>query len=503
LRRGQRQRHRHRDDVGHERPDHGTIGAVIDETMPDRGWLPRGEAAARPLALSLVVAWCQSEPQRVGQVLVLEGEGPWILGRGDESEGPDAELRASFAEARPGGLRPTPPLASRAISRRQLSIRRDGELFAVSRLGKAKLAVNGRLAEVVRLRPGDTVEVDAQLVLLCVQREAMPFGRGPSVPAAAFPFGEADEHGIVGESGAAWALREAAAFAGANQGHVLVVGATGTGKELAARAIHALSPRKARSFVARNAATLPAGILDAELFGNVKNYPNAGMPERHGLVGEADGGTLFLDEIGEMSSELQAHLLRLLDEGEYQRLGESKARRVDLRVVAATNRAPEALKHDLLARLLLRVEVPDLSQRPEDIALLIRHVLRAAAAKNEGLRGRFFDEAGEPRVSPVLADALVRHHFPANVRELTSLLWASISESQQHFLDLTPTVERRIKASTPPPDLEDEGTPPDREAVQAAMAENGGSVSKAAAALGLKNRSVLYRLLRKYGLAGG
>src|SRR6185503_16398678 len=117
----------------------------------------------------------------------------------------------------------------------------------------------------------------------------------------------------------------------------------------AARALHELSPRAERRLVSRNAATLPSGLMDAELFGNAKNYPNPGMAERAGLIGEANGGTLFLDEIGELPAELQAHLLRVLDgDGEYQRLGDAQQRRSDFRLVAATNRDPSSLKHDFL-----------------------------------------------------------------------------------------------------------------------------------------------------------
>src|SRR5690348_15490748 len=128
-------------------------------------------------------------------------------------------------------------------------------------------------------------------------------------------------------------------------GHVLLTGASGTGKELAARAIHALSKRSGQRLVARNAATLPESLIDAELFGNAKNYPNPGMAERAGLVGQADGSTLFLDEIAELPSSSQAHLLRVLDDGEYHRLGDGLARRSDFRLVAATNRDVSSLKH--------------------------------------------------------------------------------------------------------------------------------------------------------------
>lgn len=140
---------------------------------------------------------------------------------------------------------------------------------------------------------------------------------------------------------------------------MLITGESGTEKELAAGAIHARSRRGKNVLVAHNAATFPAGLIDAELFGNPKHYPNTGMPERPGLVGEADGGVLFLDEIGELPLEMRARLLRLLDAGgEYRRLGEAKGRRSDFRLVATTNRDASMLKHDLLSRLKVRVALP-------------------------------------------------------------------------------------------------------------------------------------------------
>jgi transcriptional regulator with GAF, ATPase, and Fis domain len=159
------------------------------------------------------------------------------------------------------------------------------------------------------------VNLDDQLVLLATMRPRAPYLRATTAPP--FSFGAPDPHGVVGESPAIWRLREALAFVARRAEHVLVTGPSGVGKELIARAVHDLSARAKKAFVSRNAATLPSGIIDAELFGNAKNYPNAGMPERAGLVGDAHGGTLFLDEIGELSTELSSHLLRLLDGGEY------------------------------------------------------------------------------------------------------------------------------------------------------------------------------------------
>ena len=171
------------------------------------------------------------------------------------------------------------------------------------------------------------------------------------------------------------------AFAAQAASHVLITGASGVGKELAARAVHALSARADGPWVSRNAATLPDGLADAEFFGNAANYPNPGMPERPGLVGEAAGGTLFLDEIGELSEPLQAKLLRVADAGEYQRLGEATPRHADFVLVGATNRDPSSLKHDLAARFPVRLHVPGLAERREDIPLIAEALLQRAVAK--------------------------------------------------------------------------------------------------------------------------
>jgi transcriptional regulator with AAA-type ATPase domain len=204
------------------------------------------------------------------------------------------------------------------------------------------------------------------------------------------PFGERDADDVLGESPAAWALRDALAYASAAVGHVLVMGESGTGKELAAQAIHARSSRQSKPFVSHNSATFPAGLIDAELFGSARNYPNAGMPERAGLVGDADGGVLFLDEIGELPPELHARLLRVLDDGgEYKRVGESTARRSDFRLVTATNRDPAVLKHDLHSRLRVRITIPSLRERREDVPLLARAIVLEAAALSPETAGRF------------------------------------------------------------------------------------------------------------------
>src|SRR5580658_1466090 len=316
-----------------------TIAAESDSPSRRRG---------EPDVNVLVIAWYPHEPDRVGELAVIPATGvTQVIGRGDEDDG-----RLRFFRARPGRLEPTEPLASPALSRRQLEVRVDTDGMHVRRVGQCPMRVNGVATDEAVVQPADTLRFRQELLLLCTRRAARIPPLRHLEPDKVGPFGKPDALGILGESPAAWALRDQISFAAQSSAHVLVLGETGTGKELAARAVHKLSSRAGRPLVARNAATIPPGLVDAELFGNVRNYPNPGMAERRGLIGQADGGFLFLDEIGELPAELQAHLLRVLDSGgEHQRLGESSAQRSDFRLIAATNRDPTELKHDLLARL--------------------------------------------------------------------------------------------------------------------------------------------------------
>jgi DNA-binding NtrC family response regulator len=298
---------------------------------------------------------------------------------------------------------------------------------------------------------------------------------------------------------------------------VLLRGGSGTGKELAARAVHTLSQRSKGPFVARNAATLPSGIVDAELFGNVKNYPNAGMPERQGLVGQADRGTLFLDEVGELPDEVQAHLLRLLDsEGEYHRLGESRSRRADFRLVGATNRALSTMRPDLLARFALDVELPSLEARREDIPLLARHLVLRAAKNTPEVAERFVRQAPGARdeisFDPALISALLRRSYPLNVRELDKVLWRAMAATLDSMVRLPSELRPPTPASPDPSagksaaeaDLDDllsglSGRRLSEEIVRAALEQQHGRIQAAAEALRV-SRHALARLMKKYGI---
>jgi DNA-binding NtrC family response regulator len=336
------------------------------------------------------------------------------------------------------------------------------------------------------------IEIGNRLVLLVGLRpRCLPGEIDSSAPA----FGEPDAHGYVGESPAAWKLRSELVFVGPRPGHVLLLGSTGTGKELAAGALHALARREG-PLVARNAATFPDSLVDAELFGNLKGYPNPGMSERKGLIGAADGGSLFLDEFGDLAIEAQAHLLRVLDAGEYQRLGESTARHADLRLIGATNRPETALRPDILARFDFRVRTPDLSQRLEDIPFIVRHLLRSMTADDAALRARVFGESAWPHLSGTFVRRLVQHRFTANVRELRSILWRSLQKGTGELLEWPG--DDSVAAPEPSAGeigrLKQELAGAERRRIEDALEQSGGNQTRAAKLLGMSRRTLVSRL---------
>ncbi|HEU4538827.1 MAG TPA: sigma 54-interacting transcriptional regulator, partial [Polyangiaceae bacterium] len=390
-------------------------------------------ARSHPPLLGLVLLWSRDEPERVGEVVLMPSPAPGTLaalGRGGPGEvGPLPHL--AWRRQRPGHDATTGPFRSPRVSRTQLRLELSApHALTVVNVGRCPLVHEGREVGRAVLEPGDLVELRRLALLMCVERPLELPRADPPTPL--HPFGEADAQGLVGESPAAWEARARVAFAAAHEAHVLVRGPSGTGKELLAQAVHRLSARGRRPLVARNAATFPETLIDAELCGNAKNFPTVGSPERPGLVGEADGSTLFLDEFAELPHAMQAHLLRVLDAGEYQRLGESRPRRSDFRLVAATNRPETALKDDVLARLPLRIEAAGLDRRREDVPLLARHALRRMAAQDRRLAQQFFpdgDTSAPPRFGRALVERLVRYPYTTHVRELGALLWKAVAES--------------------------------------------------------------------------
>ncbi len=473
-------------------------GAESEAPLP---WDRRRKVATRR-APHLVLAWSLDEPDRLGEVVPVTER--VTLGRGGPLD-TDPAPRTTLYRVRPGETVAGPPIANARIARCQLVIEPRGEDTVYLRsLGPARVRVGGRQVTEAEARVGEVVEIHNAAVFLVTSR---PMELSATSGARAeFAYGTPDPYGIVGESEAAWRLREALAFAASTSRHVLLLGESGVGKELAARALHGLSSRRTRTFVARNAATMPEALIDAELFGNVKNYPNPGRADRPGLVGEADGSTLFLDEIGDLPEKCQVHLLRVLDaDGEYQRLGEAHVRRSAFRLVAATNRTVEMLKPDFLARFTHRITLPGLGERRDDVPLMLAEILRRAARENPTIAARFFErrngQLAEPRLAPDLVVRLLRHSFTHHVRELERLVWLAFGTTEEDYIGLTPDVEAELEASAEASATAVDAADLDRETLARALAENGRSPTRAAKALGLKNRFVLLRLLKKHGLS--
>ena len=310
-------------------------------------------------------------------------------------------------------------------------------------------------------------------------------------------------------------MREQLARSAQGHSHVLIQGDSGTGKEMAASVIHKRSSRANGPFVPRNASTFTETLIASELFGNPANYPNPG-PARKGLLGTADKGTLFLDEIGDCPLEVQAQLLRVMDAGEYQPVGEAVARRVDVRFVGATNREESRFRSDLLARFLTRIRLPALRERREDVPLLARHfLLRYAESlepkESQKFRERFCREGTdgrlEPRVSGRLIDELVRQPLPTNARELNRLLLQAVEASKGDELRWPAGVPKGAPAtSVPPPpraapDAQSSAPPgaPSREDILAWSGREEGKVARVARRLGME-RTALYRLMKSYGI---
>jgi len=217
----------------------------------------------------------------------------------------------------------------------------------------------------------------------------------------------------------------------------LVLGETGTGKELIARAIHNLSPRRERTFVKVNCAAIPSGLLESELFGHERGAFTGAINQKIGRFELADRGTLFLDEVGDLPLELQPKLLRVLQEQEFERLGSNRTQRVDVRVVAATNQdlsklvADRSFRSDLYYRLnVFPITIPALRERPEDVALLVRYFVQKFS--------RRLNKTVE-YVPAQAMDALIHYSWPGNVRELENLV--------ERAVILSPGKELRVPVS--------------------------------------------------------
>jgi len=290
---------------------------------------------------------------------------------------------------------------------------------------------------------------------------------------------------------------------------VLLEGETGSGKELFARIIHLNSLRG--KFVAVNCAAFPVGVIESELFGHVKGAFTGALSERKGKFDEANGGTIFLDEIGELEVSLQAMLLRVLETGELQRVGSDRAERVDVRVIAASNRDLEKMvesgrfREDLFYRLsVCQLRVPPLRERRDEIAILLEFFLQQACAAS-GRRLPAFDSG--------LADFLYnKYEFPGNIRELKNIAQYIAQTSGDEPLTLESLPERYRRQTTPMPEMAvlTDGLPGRRLANLRGDAEKGyliealgrhhGNIKHVCAEFQL-SRSRLYQLLKRHGVS--
>ena len=307
--------------------------------------------------------------------------------------------------------------------------------------------------------------------------------------------------GMVGRAPVMRALYERMKRVAPTESTVLITGETGTGKELVARGVHALSSRKAGPFLAVNCASLAEGILESELFGHVRGAFTGAARDRAGVFEAASGGTLFLDEIGATSAALQARLLRALQEREVTRVGATSATKVDVRVIAATNQDLRELvkegsfREDLFYRLdVFPLLVPPLRDRASDIPLLVEHALGF-------LRQRLPQGTGLS-CSPFAMRLLREYRWPGNVRQLFAVVEnAAISAGGRRLEAQHLTDDVRGGADESSPSRYRSGVPQDdeRAAIESALSHAGGTLSRAAELLGM-GRTTLWRKMRAYGI---
>lgn len=391
-----------------------------------QGLAPVGRSDLRnELVLTIV---CHPDVGRVGEIARVEGT------QGMEISRLSPEFRAPRA---PSAARPE-PLADPRLSRKPLRLWVDGERVRLDPTGTATtVELDGRVITAIETISQDAVERGALISL--GRSVALLLHRIPASQVPGSTFGESGrpaEHGLVGASPAIERVRTELERVAALDVPVLLRGESGSGKELVARALHDASPRARRPFIAMNMAAISASTAASELFGHVRGAFTGATRDHDGFFARADGGTLFLDEIGETPAELQPMLLRVLETGEVSAVGATRTRRVDVRVIAATDADLEAMigrdvpgggskqfRAPLFHRLAgYTITIPPLRDRPDDIARLFVDFLRKELIAN-GAEARLEppDDGEPPFVPPALIDELLRHRFPGNVRELRNL----------------------------------------------------------------------------------
>jgi len=308
---------------------------------------------------------------------------------------------------------------------------------------------------------------------------------------------------VIGESVPMKALRQQIAVTAPTNGRVLIYGESGTGKELVAHALHVASRRSNQPFVEVNCAAIPEELIESELFGHIKGSFTGASEDKTGKFQKADGGTLFLDEVGDMSLKTQSKVLRVLEEQRFEPVGSNAAVKVDVRVIAATNKKLEeeiargSFREDLFYRLnVIPFSVPPLRERPEDIPILARFFL----SEFSSAYGRRTKELSGPAL-----DVLMRYPWPGNVRELRNLIERLVIICPQQRIEpqhLPPEVFRGAARSPQQPysTLHEARSAYEREFILRKLQENQWNMTHTAAALGLE-RSHLYRKMKTLGIS--
>ncbi len=310
---------------------------------------------------------------------------------------------------------------------------------------------------------------------------------------------------IIGRSGALLHALDLASRAAQATSTVLIYGETGTGKELVAKAIHFNSPRKEKPFITINCSAIPKDLLESELFGHVKGSFTGAVGHKKGKVESADGGTLFLDEIGEMPPDLQVKLLRLIQEGEIEKIGAAEALKVQVRILAATHRNLKAMtedgtfREDLYYRLaVIPLQLPPLRNRLEDIPELVEHFFR-----------HFQQKVGRPhlRLSPALMPYFCNYRWPGNVRELENAMehMVVLARGEEITVEDLPEALRRNRPGMKeefillsPQGISLEAI--EKDLLLWALRKAEGNQTRAAALLDISRKTFLYRL-EKYGIS--
>jgi DNA-binding NtrC family response regulator len=415
----------------------------------------------------------------------LPARGELIVGRG---RGADVDIDEPHASRRHARLRV-------------------GDGLTIEDLGSANgTRVRGRRLEPgkpVALAPGEAVAIGG-LVLMVQLDRARSGSSAPSATgtggsrASRVPATFAAGAGAVCQDEAMRGVYALAARAAAGTIGVLILGETGVGKEVLARAVHDASPRAARPFVSLNCAALSESLLESELFGHERGAFTGAAGAKPGLLETAPGGTVFLDEVGELSLSLQAKLLRVIEARELVRVGGVQPRKIDVRFLSATNRDIEAdvargaFRRDLYFRLNgMTLVIPPLRERPRDLPLLARHLIEALS--REARRRR------PPELSPGALVALAAHDWPGNVRELRNVLERALLLSDGSVI--TEAHLPRPSAAAPAPSArEAKSEPSERSRILEALAACAGNQSRAAKKLGISRKVMLARL-DKYGVA--